>query len=199
MENKIKNSKIESNIKQWIFFALIIVSVLIPQVGANQFTVDFVLGYSTGDEYQMWKIVSGLAGAFITYLFLKDFDLSRSFSIVMSLLALVPLIRLILVVALVLIWSTRKITAETTVSTLTDRLKNITLTFVGYIATYNFIFGVTGLILLSAEESVISNLLRLSVSAIIFYFINTQRIYLSQVDLIGYVIGATILAFYMFS
>lgn len=198
MENKIESVKIENSVKPWVLFMLIIVSVLVPQIVANQFAGDFVFGYPTGGEYQTWSTIAGSAGVFITYVFLKDFHLNKSLTTLLSLLAVVPLIRLIIAVALMLSWGARSVTSQKTTPLLINRFKNIALVFVGYLAIYNFIFGTAGLIFLSAEVSVVSSILRMLISSMFFYFIYKRKIYLSQIDLIGYVIGATVLAYYLF-
>jgi len=147
----------------------------------------------------MWKAISGLVGAFLIYLFLEEFRLNKPLAILLSLLSLIPLIRLIVVVALCLTWKAKDSDPQNlAVTPLGDRLKNITLLFVGYVAIYNFIFGTTGVLFLSAEEAVISNLLRVLISAIFFYFIYKRKIYLNQTDFLGYVVISTFLAFFLF-
>ena len=197
MDNKIETENLISNKKRLFFIVIIIATIVIPQVIANQYNTEFAFGYPIGEEFQIAKVIAALIGVFLVYNFLQEFHLSKSFKVLLSIISLIPLVRLIIAAALCLLWKEKDNDSKNTI-TLQERIRDIAFLFIGYLCISTFIFGITGFLFLSETESIIINLLRVLISTLFFYALYKRKIYLIQSNLILYIVSTWIILFFIF-
>lgn len=186
MENQIENKNLISNKKQWIFITLILATIIVPQIIANQYNTEFVFGYPVGEEYRIVKAIAALIGMFLVGNFIQQFHLNKSLKIFLSIISLIPIARLMTATALFFLWKRKDHNAKNKIS-LKERGRDIVLLVIGGLVVYNFILAITGFLFFGMTDLSIKNIFSILISILFFYAIYKRNIYLVQIDLIIYI------------
>lgn len=187
MNNKIENNKLTTTQARWLFTFLIGLTLAIPLIIASKYNNEFSFGYPVGQEYGVAKSIAAIVGALLAFNFLKYIHLKKDLKLILALISLVPLIRLIVATGLFYLWGKEPRDSKEIIS-ISKRLKDITLLFVGFLSVYNFIFSVVGLISQIQPDQNTINVIRIFVSSLFFYAIYRENIRLKQEDFLFYVI-----------
>lgn len=175
--------------RRWLFLILILATIIVPQIIANQYNTDFAFGYPIGGEYQMAKAISAIFSLFIIFYFLKKLPIkiSPALNVLIGILSLVPLFRL--AIGSLFFLTDQTIDKPSHVKYLSwDGVKASVIVGIGFYSLYLFIFSLSDLIFLYNTESLLINLSRLIASGLVLFFILRRKNEMTQANVIEYLI-----------
>jgi len=183
--------------KRWIFLALTLLTVLIPNIIAWQFNKEFVFGYPIGEEYGMAKGIAALFALGIIGNYISPFKINNYFKFVIVFLSILPIFRLYIAAYLFFI-SRSEIeneidSKESAFVPLKRVLLDTLVLFAGFWSIYLVTLSVVPLL---AQIEAMTNLFRVLLAFLVFYLIQRRYFSLNNPTLVSFLLLGLILYFF---